>query len=67
MRRATLTARPASTATWPARSNSGEGIAAWENRAGGASHTSTLMDHPGLAGPTFVGKKLGINGIKDVK
>src|SRR3954470_3612525 len=32
----------------------------WENTQGGGSHTSTLMDHPGLAGPTFVGQKLGI-------
>ena len=39
----------------------------WENAHGGASHTSTLMDHPGLAGPTFVGAKLGINNVRDVK
>ncbi|HEX4735220.1 MAG TPA: MlaD family protein [Thermoleophilaceae bacterium] len=39
----------------------------WENEHGGASHTSTLMDHPGLAGPTFVGQRLGINGVQDVK
>jgi virulence factor Mce-like protein len=39
----------------------------WENTVGGGSHTSTLMDHPGLAGPTFVGQKLGINNVKDVK
>jgi virulence factor Mce-like protein len=38
----------------------------WENEHGGASHTSTLMDHPGLAGPTFVGQRLGINNVKDV-
>jgi len=38
----------------------------WENTQGGGSHTSTLMDHPGLAGPTFVGRKLGIYNIKDV-
>ena len=25
-----------------------------------------LMDHPGLAGPTFVGQRLGINNVKDV-
>jgi virulence factor Mce-like protein len=40
---------------------------AWENAHGGASHTSTLMDHPGLAGPTFVGQRLGINSVQDVK
>jgi virulence factor Mce-like protein len=39
----------------------------WENTRGGASHTSTLMDHPGLAGPTFVGQRLGIDNVKDVK
>jgi hypothetical protein len=39
----------------------------WENASGGASHTSTLMDHPGLAGPTFIGQKLGIGNVKDVK
>jgi virulence factor Mce-like protein len=39
----------------------------WEKSKGGASHTSTLMDHPGLAGPTFVGQRLGINSVKDVK
>ncbi|HEX6712654.1 MAG TPA: hypothetical protein VF066_04685, partial [Thermoleophilaceae bacterium] len=39
----------------------------WEKTKGGASHTSTLMDHPGLAGPTFVGEKLGIRSLKDVK
>jgi hypothetical protein len=39
----------------------------WEKNQGGASHTSTLMDHPGLAGPTFVGQRLGIGNVKDVK
>jgi virulence factor Mce-like protein len=38
----------------------------WENSVGGGSHTSTLMDHPGLAGPTFVGQRLGIDNVKDV-
>jgi virulence factor Mce-like protein len=38
----------------------------WENSAGGASHTSTLMDHPGLAGPTFKGHQLGIDNVRDV-
>src|SRR4051794_24028937 len=51
----------------PANINPGETFQQWENRAGGASHTSTLMDHPGLAGPTFVGQRLGINNLKDVK
>jgi ABC-type transporter Mla subunit MlaD len=51
----------------PADIKPGESFNDWEKRAGGASHTSTLMDHPGLAGPTFVGQKLGINSTKDVK
>jgi virulence factor Mce-like protein len=51
----------------PADIKPGESFKEWENRAGGASHTSTLMDHPGLAGPTFVGEKLGIRSLKDVK
>jgi virulence factor Mce-like protein len=38
----------------------------WENTVGGGSHTSTLMDHPGLAGPTFVGQKLGIQSLRQV-
>src|SRR4051794_29097282 len=38
----------------------------WELKQGGASHTSTLMDHPGLAGPTYVGSRLGIKSLKDV-
>src|SRR3954447_13812114 len=50
----------------PADIKPGESFAEWENRAGGASHTSTLMDHPGLAGPTFVGQKLGITNLKQV-
>jgi virulence factor Mce-like protein len=50
----------------PADIRPGEEFNAWEDRAGGASHTSTLMDHPGLAGPTFVGGRLGIDNVKDV-
>jgi virulence factor Mce-like protein len=51
----------------PAEIKPGESFADWENRAGGGSHTSTNNDHPGLAGPTFVGQKLGIDSIDDVK
>jgi virulence factor Mce-like protein len=40
---------------------------AWEDAHGGGSHTSTRMDHPGLAGPTYIGKKLGIYSTQDVK
>ena len=36
-----------------------------ENKAGG-SHTSTLNDHPWLSGPTYLGKKLGIDNLEDV-
>jgi virulence factor Mce-like protein len=50
----------------PANINPGEAFNAWENRAGGASHTSSKMDHPGLAGQTYVAKKLGIANVKDV-
>jgi virulence factor Mce-like protein len=39
----------------------------WEDTQGGGSHTSTRMDHPGLAGPTFVGARLGIHKLSDVK
>jgi hypothetical protein len=54
-------------AKWkPADIAPGESYAQWESTKGGGSHTSSLMDHPGLAGPTFVGKRLGINNIKDV-
>src|SRR3954454_14797479 len=51
----------------PAALQPGESFKQWENRAGGARHTSTLMDHPGLAGPTFAGQRLGITSLKDVK
>jgi hypothetical protein len=50
----------------PADLKPGETMQEWENRAGGGSHTTSRMDHPGLAGPTFVGKRLGINNVKDV-
>ena len=50
----------------PADIGPNESFKDWENTKGGASHTSTLMDHPGLAGPTDVGKRLGITNIKDV-
>ena len=32
----------------------------------GGSHTLTRNDSPGLAGPTFVARRLGINNVKDV-
>jgi hypothetical protein len=43
-----------------------EDFKTWENTKGGGSHTSTLMDHPGSAGQTYMAKKLGIQNVKDV-
>jgi ABC-type transporter Mla subunit MlaD len=43
-----------------------EEFAAWENGKSGGSHTETRNDSPGLAGPSFVARRLGINNIKDV-
>lgn len=51
----------------PADIAPGESFKDWENSRGGGSHTSTKDDHPGLAGPTFVGERLGIRNLKDVK
>jgi virulence factor Mce-like protein len=42
-------------------------LKAWESAQGGGSHTTTRNDHPGLAGPTFVGSRLGINSLDDLK
>jgi virulence factor Mce-like protein len=39
---------------------------AWENSLAGGSHTQTNSDTPGLAGPTYVARRLGINNVKDV-
>src|SRR4051794_39771547 len=50
----------------PADIGPNESFKDWENTKGGGSHTSSRMDHPGLAGPTYVGRKLGIDNIKDV-
>jgi virulence factor Mce-like protein len=51
----------------PADIGANENFNDWEDAHGGGSHTSTRMDHPGLAGPTFVGQHLGITSLKDVK
>ena len=51
----------------PAPIEEGESMSEWENTKGGGSHTSTNNDHPGLAGPTFVGQRLGIDSLDDVK
>src|SRR3954470_8593099 len=50
----------------PADIGPNESFKDWENTKGGGSHTSSRMDHPGLAGPTYVARKLGINNVKDV-
>jgi virulence factor Mce-like protein len=39
----------------------------WENTAGGGSHTALDNDLPGLLGPSYVGQKLGINSLADVR
>ena len=51
----------------PADIRPGESFNEWENRAGGGSHVSTDGDLPGLAGPSFVGKRLGIDNLDDLK
>jgi hypothetical protein len=50
----------------PEPARPGESFADWENRAGGGSHVQALNDLPGLAGPTYSARRLGINGLRDV-
>jgi virulence factor Mce-like protein len=50
----------------PAPLNPGESINDWSNRAGGGSHTVTHDDQPGLSGPTYKMRELGIDNVKDV-
>ena len=50
----------------PRNASSGD-FQAWEDSRGGGSHITTRMDHPGLAGPTFVGNRLGITSLQDVR
>ncbi|HYZ27613.1 MAG TPA: hypothetical protein VE570_01045, partial [Thermoleophilaceae bacterium] len=38
----------------------------WESTSGGGSHVTPDSDLPGLAGPSFVGKRLGIDRLSDV-
>jgi ABC-type transporter Mla subunit MlaD len=38
----------------------------WENTKGGGSHTAWDSDIPGLRGPSFVTRRLGIDSVKDV-
>jgi phospholipid/cholesterol/gamma-HCH transport system substrate-binding protein len=51
----------------PANIAEGQSFEDWENTSGGGSHTASRQDLPGLAGPTFVGQRLGIDNVKDVK
>jgi hypothetical protein len=50
----------------PAPLAPGQTFAQWENASGGGSHTAGRQDLPGLAGPGFVSRKLGIANVKDV-
>jgi hypothetical protein len=50
----------------PADIGPNQSFADWENTASGGSHTAGRQDLPGLAGPGFVGRKLGIYNVKDV-
>ncbi|MFL5839680.1 MAG: MlaD family protein, partial [Thermoleophilaceae bacterium] len=50
----------------PADLAKGQSFADWENKSGGGSHTAGRQDLPGLAGPGFVGRKLGIANVRDV-
>jgi virulence factor Mce-like protein len=50
----------------PADIKPGESFATWEARAAGGSHTTTRMDKPGLLGPSYVTRRLGINNVRDV-
>ena len=50
----------------PAPIAPGESFNDWENTKAGGSHTSTRMDHPGLAGGTYVARRLGITNLSQV-
>jgi virulence factor Mce-like protein len=50
----------------PADIQKGESFNDWENAKGGGSHVNWDADLPGVAGPTFVGKRLGIDSLSDV-
>ena len=54
-------------AKWaPADIGENQSFKDWENTSGGGSHTVFNGDIPGLSGPTFVGKRLGIDSLDDV-
>jgi hypothetical protein len=50
----------------PAPIGANETFNAWENAHGGGSHTTYDSDIPGLAGGSFVARKLGIDNLKAV-
>jgi ABC-type transporter Mla subunit MlaD len=50
----------------PADIGPNEDFKTWENTKGGGSHTKWTTDLPGLRGPSYVGKRLGIDSLNDV-
>jgi virulence factor Mce-like protein len=50
----------------PAPIAANESFSAWENAHGGGSHPTYDSNIPGLAGGSFVARKLGINSLSDV-
>jgi virulence factor Mce-like protein len=50
----------------PADLQPGESFNAWENRAGGGSHTTWDTNIPGLLGGSYVARKLGIDSLSDI-
>jgi virulence factor Mce-like protein len=50
----------------PAAIGANQSFSDWENSSGGGSHTVFDNDIPGLAGGTFVTRKLGIESLSDV-
>lgn len=50
----------------PAPIGPNESFKDWENTKGGGSHTVFDSDIPVLSGPSYVGRRLGINSLSDV-
>jgi virulence factor Mce-like protein len=50
----------------PANIGPNEDYKTWENTKSGGSHTTNDQDLPGLMGPTFVAKRLGIDNLNDL-
>jgi hypothetical protein len=57
---------PADAKYKPADIGENQSFKDWENTSGGGSHTVFNGNIPGLSGPTFVGKRLGIDSLDDV-